>query len=69
MVLALTALVAVNRGWTMWRPLAWLFVVATVVDLTNALVVGLREELFPQAQNVSWLIPTFYVPLLWVTLR
>ncbi len=67
-VLALTALVAVNRRWTMWRPLVWLFVVATTIDLANALVVGLREELFAQAQNLSWLILTFYVPLLWVTL-
>ena len=67
-VLALTALVAVNRQWKMWRPLTWLFVVATMVDLANALVVGLHEELFAQAQNVSWLILTFYVPLLWVTL-
>ena len=68
MVLALLALVAVQRAWSVWRPLTWLFVAETAVDLSNALVVGLREELFASAQNLSWVILTFCVPLLWVTL-
>jgi len=38
-----------------------------VADLGNALVVGLREELFERATGVSWLILTFYVPALWLT--
>ena len=37
-------------------------------DLGNALVLGLREELFARASGVSWLILTFYVPALWVTI-
>ena len=64
----LVALVAAHQGWRSWRAFAWAFVAATALDLGNALVVGLREELFAMAQNVSWLILTFYVPLLWVTL-
>src|SRR5262249_43009627 len=68
MILALVALVAVHQGWKSWRALTWAFVAATALDLGNSLVVGLREELFGVAQNVSWLILTFYVPLLWVTL-
>ena len=68
MILALVALVAVHQCWKSWQALTWAFVAATVLDLGNSLVVGLREELFGVAQNVSWLILTFYVPLLWVTL-
>src|SRR5262245_52584065 len=68
MILALVALVAVHLGWRSWRAFTWAFVAATALDLGNALVVGLREELFAMAQNISWLILTFYVPLLWVTL-
>ncbi|PYR54798.1 MAG: hypothetical protein DMF91_25930 [Acidobacteria bacterium] len=65
--LALLALVAIRFGSTLWKPLTWLFVFATAVDLGNALVVGLREDLFERASGVSWLILTFYVPALWLT--
>jgi hypothetical protein len=65
--LALVALAAIRLGLTLWRPLTWLFVLATVADLGNALVVGLREDLFERASGVSWLILTFYVPALWLT--
>lgn len=40
---------------------------ATVVDLSNATVQGLREELFAAAEGWSWFIPSFYAPTLWVT--
>jgi len=65
--LALVALAAIRLGLTLWKPLTWLFVLATVADLGNALVVGLREDLFERASGVSWLILTFYVPALWLT--
>ena len=58
---------AIRFGSTLWKPLTWLFVFATAVDLGNALVVGLREDLFERASGVSWLILTFYVPALWLT--
>jgi hypothetical protein len=66
-VLALLAMAAIQRGWAFWKPLTWAFVVATVLDLGNALVVGLREQLFDHASGVSWLILTFYVPALWLS--
>jgi hypothetical protein len=65
--LALLALAAIRLGSTLWKPLTWLFVLATVADLGNALVVGLRADLFERASGVSWLILTFYVPALWLT--
>jgi hypothetical protein len=67
MTLALLSLAAIRFGSRLWKPLTWLFVLATVIDLGNALVLGLREELFARANGVSWLILTFYVPALWVT--
>ena len=50
------------------RPVGWLMVVATVVDLANALLAGIREELLADASDVSWMILTFYVPGLWVSI-
>jgi hypothetical protein len=65
--LALLAIAAIRFESTLWKMATWLFVVATVADLGNALVVGLREDLFARASGVSWLVLTFYVPALWVT--
>lgn len=48
-------------------PLAWLFVVASVLDLGNRRCWGIREDLFVKATDVSWMILTFYVPALWVS--
>ena len=67
MVLALATLYALRSRWRLAIPLAWVFVVATVLDLSNAAVMGIREHLFDKATDVSWLILTFYVPALWVS--
>jgi hypothetical protein len=67
MGLALATLYALRYRWRLAIPLAWVFVVATVLDLSNAAVMGLREDLFDKAADVSWLILTFYVPALWVS--
>ena len=67
MGLALATLYALRYRWRMAIPLAWVFVVATVIDLSNAAVMGIREDLFDKATDVSWLILTFYVPALWVS--
>jgi hypothetical protein len=67
MALALATLYALRSRWRMAIPLAWVFVVATVIDLSNAAVMGIREDLFDKATDVSWLILTFYVPALWVS--
>jgi hypothetical protein len=60
MSLALLAFAAIRFGSALWRPLTWLFVAATVADLGNAL-------LFSRASGLSWLVLTFYVPVLWLT--
>src|SRR4029453_4544623 len=67
MALALATLSALRFRSRLAVPLAWVFVVATVLDLGNAAVAGIREELFDKAADVTWLILTFYVPLLWVS--
>ena len=46
----------------------WVFVVETVVDLINATLGGIREGALQTAHDLTWLILTFYVPLLWVSL-
>ena len=68
MLLALGTLYAIRFGRRLAVPLAWVFVVATTIDLANAALQGIREELFAEATDVSWLILTFYVPALWVSL-
>jgi hypothetical protein len=65
--LAVASLIALRRRWSGARPLVWAFVLATVVDLGNALRVGLAESLFDTAHDVSLVILTFYVPLLWIS--
>jgi hypothetical protein len=67
MVLALATLYALRYRWRLAIPLAWVFVAATVLDLSNAAVMGIREDLFDKAADLSWLILTFYVPALWVS--
>jgi hypothetical protein len=67
MALALATLYALRSRWRLAIPLAWVFVAATVIDLSNAAIMGIREDLFDRAADVSWLILTFYVPALWVS--
>ncbi len=67
MVLSLVCLIALHRRWSVAPGALWLFVGATVVDLANALRGGLAESLLAAATDVSWVILTFYVPLLWAT--
>ncbi|MGH2740775.1 MAG: hypothetical protein ACRDH6_09885 [Actinomycetota bacterium] len=68
MLLALATLYAIKFGRRLAVPLAWVFVVASAIDLANAALRGIGEELFARAADVSWLILTFYVPALWVSL-
>jgi len=42
-------------------------VVETALDLLNATVGGIREKAFESASATTWLILSFYTPLLWVT--
>jgi hypothetical protein len=65
--LAVASLIALRGRWPGSRPVVWVFVAATVVDLGNALRVGLAEHLFRAAHDVSLIILTWYVPLLWIS--
>jgi len=65
---ALLALAAIRAESILWKPLIWVFIAETVVDLGSALAVGVGEDLFERASGVSFLILTFYVPILWITI-
>lgn len=47
------------------KPLAWVLVAATAIDLGNALIGGIGANLLGRTLDLSWLILTFYVPVLW----
>ena len=66
--LAVLAIVALRYRWRGAIALVWLFVVATVFDLSNALVGGIRQQMMAEVHDVPWLILCFYVPALWTSL-
>ena len=61
--LALFALVALRRNWRFALPAVWTFNVFGSVDLLNALR---QADVVPDL-GATWVIPTFFVPLLLVT--
>ena len=68
MVLAVISIVALHYRVRMAPVVVWALVAATIVDLVNATIAGVREQLFATASGLTWLILTFYVPLLWVSI-
>jgi hypothetical protein len=66
--LAVSAIIALRYWNCLAVAVLWLFVAVAALDLLNSTIVGMREQLFASASGVSWLILTFYVPLLWVSL-
>jgi hypothetical protein len=68
MLLAVLAIAALHHRMRIAVLLVWVLAAETAFDLVNATVAGIREQLFASASGVTWLILTFYVPLLWVTL-
>src|SRR5262249_30311387 len=61
--------IAALRYWARLEvPILWLFFLVAAVDLSNSTFAGMREQLFASASGVTWLILTFYVPLLWISL-
>jgi hypothetical protein len=66
--LAVIAIVALRYRWRGAVALTWLFVVATLVDLSNALVGGIGQQMMAEVHDVPWLILCFYVPALWTSL-
>ena len=68
MILALFAIFTVRTRAGVAIPLVWLFVAATAVDLVNGSIGGMREGALGSASGVTWLILTFYVPVLYTSL-
>ena len=68
MILALLAISALRGRRGVAIPLVWIFVVATALDLVNGSIGGMREGALGSAVGVTWLILTFYVPILYTSL-
>jgi hypothetical protein len=68
MILALLAIFAVRNRMSSAVPLVWVFVAVTAVDLVNGSIGGTREGALRSASGVTWLILTFYVPILYTSL-
>ena len=67
-ILAVSAIIALRYRARISIGLTWLLAVETVFDLANSTIAGVSEHLFETAAAVTWLILTFYVPILWVSL-
>ncbi len=67
-ILAVSAIIALRYKARISIGLTWLFAAETAFDLANSTIAGVNEQLFATAAAVTWLILTFYVPLLWVSL-
>ena len=68
MLLAIAAIIALRRGARISIVLVWALALETFGDLVNSTVAGMRERLFESASGVTWMILTFYVPVLWISL-
>jgi hypothetical protein len=66
-VLAFAAIAALHYRPAIGIPLTWLFSAVGLFDLLSAMVGGIQANLFAKASGVTWLILTFYVPVLWVS--
>src|SRR5215468_2553775 len=67
-ILAVSAIIALRYKARISIGLTWLFAAETVFDLANSTIAGVNEHLFETAAALTWLILTFYVPILWITL-
>lgn len=65
-ILALLSLFALRGRWTFAIPLVWLFNIVGTLDLLHAFYQGLRLGV-GQHMGSAWYIPTFGVPILYVT--
>jgi len=68
MLLAIIAISAlrIRANWSI--PLVWLLIAETLIDTVTNIADGIHEQLFGVANNVTWMVVTFYVPILMVTL-
>jgi hypothetical protein len=67
-ILAICTIIALRYKARLAVGLTWLFAAQTVLDLANSTIAGVTENLFDSASGVTWLILTFYVPILWISL-
>ena len=68
MIIAFAAIVALRHQLRTALPLVWLLVVTTMIDTVLNVADGISENLFGAATNVTWMVVSFYVPLLMVSL-
>jgi len=67
-ILAVSAIIALRYKARIAIGLIWLFAAETAFDLVNSTIAGVSEHLFETAAALTWLILTFYVPILWISL-
>jgi hypothetical protein len=67
-ILAVISILALHYRLRLAPVLVWVFFAQATFDLVNATIAGIREQLFATASGVTWLILTFYVQVLWVSL-
>ncbi len=65
-VLALIALLALRKDWSLASPLVWIFNVFGALDLINAVLQGLRYTIDGHL-GATYFIPALFVPALLVT--
>jgi hypothetical protein len=68
MLLAAIGILALRRRWPVAIPVAWVLVVETAADTVRNVTAGAREHLFGLATGIAWLVVSFYVPALMVSL-
>jgi hypothetical protein len=68
MILALIAITTLRYEARAAIALVWLLLAATAVDTVLNVAGGIREHLFGAATGVTWMVVSFYVPLLMVSL-
>jgi hypothetical protein len=67
--LAAVAIVSLRRRARLSPLVVWMLVAATAADVVrNVTTVGMREHLVSHENGVEWMITTFYVPLVVVSL-
>jgi hypothetical protein len=67
-ILAVISILALRYQVGIAAVVVWVFFAEATLDLVSATVAGVREQLFATASGLTWLILTFYVPLMWVSL-
>ena len=66
--LAVLGLVLLRRGSAAAIPVLWVFVIESALDLINGTILGVRHHATDTAHDLTWVILTFYVPVLWGSL-